>query len=85
MSTSNQPRDCSRYFDAIREAEEDVSDALGHIRAEENAGRITTVEAATERTRHQPGCPPRRREKRREHRAKVDAALARRGILPPTR
>ncbi len=40
---------CSAYFDAIREAEDDVADALGHIRAEEDAGRITTVEAATER------------------------------------
>ena len=40
---------CSAYFDAIRQAEEDVSEALGHIRAEEDAGRITTVEAATER------------------------------------
>ena len=40
---------CSAYFDAIRQAEEDVSEALGHIRAEEDAGRITTVEAAAER------------------------------------
>jgi hypothetical protein len=67
MSTSNQPRDCSRYFDAIREAEEDVSDALGHIRAEEDAGRITTVEAATERVglleRHLERC----RQLRAEH------------------
>ena len=35
---------CSTYFDAIRRAEEDVSGgALGHVRAEEDAGRITTV------------------------------------------
>src|SRR5580704_686460 len=47
-STSGSGR-CSAYFDAIREAEDDVTDALGHIRAEEDAGRITTVEAATER------------------------------------
>jgi hypothetical protein len=40
---------CSAYFGAIREAEDDVAEALGHIRAEEDAGRITTVEAATER------------------------------------
>jgi hypothetical protein len=40
---------CSTYFDAIRRAEEDISEALGHVRAEEDAGRITTAEAATER------------------------------------
>ncbi len=40
---------CSAYFDAIRQAEEDVSEALGHVRAEEDAGRMTTVEAAAER------------------------------------
>jgi len=40
---------CSTYFDAIRQAEDDVAEALGHIRAEENAGRITVAEAATER------------------------------------
>jgi hypothetical protein len=47
-STSGSGR-CRAYFDAIREAEDDVADALGHIRAEEDAGRITTVEAAAER------------------------------------
>ena len=40
---------CAAYFDAIREAEEDVAEALGHIRAEEDAGRITVTEAAAER------------------------------------
>ena len=39
-STSGSGR-CSAYFDAIREADDDVADALGHIRAEEDAGRIT--------------------------------------------
>jgi hypothetical protein len=67
MSTSNQPRDCGRYFDAIREAEDDVADGLGHIRAEEDAGRISTVEAATERVglleRHLERC----RQLRAEH------------------
>ena len=47
-STSGGGR-CSAYFDAIRAAEDDIAEALGHIRAEEDAGRITTVEAATER------------------------------------
>jgi hypothetical protein len=50
-STSGSGR-CSAYFDAIRQAEDDVADALGHIRAEEDGGRITTVEAAAERVLH---------------------------------
>jgi hypothetical protein len=58
---------CSTYFDAIRRAEEDVSEALGHVRAEEDAGRITTVEAAAERVglleRHLERC----RQLRAEH------------------
>jgi hypothetical protein len=37
------------YYDALRDEEEALSEALGHIRAEEDAGRITTVEAAAER------------------------------------
>ena len=57
----------STDFDAIRRAEEDVSEALGHIRAEEDAGRITTVEAAAERVglleRHLERC----RQLRAEH------------------
>jgi hypothetical protein len=47
-STSGSGR-CSAYFDSIREAEDDVADALGHIRAREDAREITTVEAAAER------------------------------------
>ena len=41
-------RKASAYFDAISDAEEAVADALAAMRAEE-AGRITPVEAATER------------------------------------
>lgn len=37
------------YYDALRDEEDAVAEALGCIRAEEDAGRITTVEAATER------------------------------------
>ena len=37
------------YFDAMREADEDLDDALSHVRAEEDAGRITPVKAAAER------------------------------------
>jgi hypothetical protein len=33
----------------MREADEVLADALGHIRAEEDARRITAVEAAAER------------------------------------
>jgi hypothetical protein len=39
----------SAYYDAIRRAEEDISEALAHVRAEEDAHRITTAEAAAER------------------------------------
>jgi len=37
------------YFDAMREADETLDEALSHVRAEEDAGRITPAEAATER------------------------------------
>ncbi len=39
----------SAYFDAMREADEALDDALSHVRAEEDAGRITPAEAAAER------------------------------------
>jgi hypothetical protein len=39
----------SAYFDAMRDADEVLDDALGHVRAEEQAGRITPAEAAAER------------------------------------
>lgn len=37
------------YYDAITAAEDDVAEALGHIRAEEDAHRITPAQAAAER------------------------------------
>lgn len=37
------------YFDAMRDADEALADALGHLRAEEDAGRITPAQAAVER------------------------------------
>ena len=37
------------YFDAMRAADEALDDALAAVRAEEDAGRITTAEAAAER------------------------------------
>jgi len=65
-STSGSGR-CSAYYDALRTEEDALSDALGHIRAEEDAGRVTTVEAATERVglleRHLERC----RQLRAEH------------------
>lgn len=42
-------RNASAYFDAMRAADEALDDALAAIRAEEDAGRITPVEAAAER------------------------------------
>lgn len=66
--TTPGPNVChSGYFDALREAEEDVSEALGQIRAEEDAGRLAPVEAAAERVglleRHLERC----RQLRAEH------------------
>ena len=37
------------YFQAMREADEALDDALSHVRAEQDAGRLTPVEAADER------------------------------------
>ena len=47
---SDHPRDqLAAYFDRMREADELLDEALGHVRAEEAAGRITPAEAAAER------------------------------------
>ena len=56
----------SAYFDAMREADEVLDDALGHVRAEQDAGRITPAQAAAERIglleRHLAECRRLRRE-----------------------
>ena len=39
----------SAYYDAVSRADADLEDALSHVRAEEDAHRITTTEAAAER------------------------------------
>ena len=39
----------SAYYDAVSRADADLEDALNHVRAEEDAHRITTAEAAAER------------------------------------
>lgn len=56
----------SAYFDAMREADEVLDDALGHIRAEQDAGRLSPAEAAAERVgvleRHIAECQRLRRE-----------------------
>jgi hypothetical protein len=39
----------SRYYTAVSEADDALDDALSHVRAEEDAGRITPAEAAAER------------------------------------
>ncbi len=47
---SDHPTDRhTAYFDAMREADQALDEALGHVRAEEDAGRITPAEAAAER------------------------------------
>ena len=57
----------SAYHDAMRDLDESLDDALAAIRAEQDAGRITTAQAATERItvleRHIAEC----RRLRREH------------------
>jgi len=39
----------SAYYDAMSRADADLDEALSRVRAEEDAGRITPVEAAAER------------------------------------
>jgi hypothetical protein len=39
----------SAYYDAVSRADADLEDALSHVRAEEDAHRITMAEAAAER------------------------------------
>ncbi len=60
---SNDP---TAYYAAMREADEALQDALAAIRAEEDARRITPVEAAAERVgvleRHLAECRRLRRE-----------------------
>lgn len=57
----------SAYYDAVSRADADLEAALSHVRAEEDAHRITPVEAAAERIglleRHIAEC----RRLRREH------------------
>ncbi len=56
----------SAYYDAMREADDVLEDALGHVRAEEDAHRIAPAEAAAERVglleRHLGECQRLRRE-----------------------
>jgi hypothetical protein len=47
---SNHPTDRhAAYFDAMREADEALDEALQAIRAEQDAGRLSPAEAAAER------------------------------------
>ena len=39
----------SAYYDAVSKADADLDEALSHVRAEEDAHRITPAEAASER------------------------------------
>ncbi len=49
MTHDPTPDRHTAYFDAMRDADEALDDALAAVRAEEDAGRITPAEAATER------------------------------------
>jgi hypothetical protein len=57
----------SAYYEAIRDTDDALADALSHVRAEEDAHRITPLEACAERVglleRHLEEC----RRLRREH------------------
>jgi len=64
---SDHPTDRhAAYFDAMREADAALDEALGHVRAEEDAGRITPAQAAAERVslleRHLAECQRLRRD-----------------------
>ena len=54
------------YYEAVSQADDDLEDALTHVRAEEDAGRITARQAADERVelleRHLEECQRLRRE-----------------------
>jgi hypothetical protein len=39
----------SAYYNLVNKADADLDEALSHVRAEEDAGRITPAEAAAER------------------------------------
>jgi hypothetical protein len=45
----NDPTRIERYFAAVRDEQDAFDDALGHIRAEQAAGRLTAAQAAAER------------------------------------
>jgi hypothetical protein len=66
MQNDPTPDRHSAYYDAIRDADEALEDALSHVRAEQDARRITPAEAATERVglleRHLAECERLRRE-----------------------
>ncbi len=62
----SEPRNHSAYYAAVSAADEALEDALGHIRAEQDDGRISVVDAAAERVqlleRHLAECQRLRRE-----------------------
>ena len=45
----DHPTGHERYFAAVRDEQDAFDDALGHIRAEQASGRLTTAQAAAER------------------------------------
>jgi hypothetical protein len=45
----NPSTDHAAYFTAVADASEALDDALAAVRAEQDAGRITAIEACTER------------------------------------
>jgi hypothetical protein len=49
LPTDDGPDQHSAYFEEVGQADADLEDALGHVRAEEDAGRISTLEACVER------------------------------------
>jgi hypothetical protein len=49
MSDSPTDDPHAAYYDAVRQADASLDDALAAVRAEQDAGRITIAEAASER------------------------------------
>lgn len=51
QETRRGPAAHDAYYTAVSEADDDLEDALGHVRAREDAGEITVRQAADERVR----------------------------------
>jgi hypothetical protein len=74
--TSAEP---SPYYQRVSQATDDLEDALAHVRAEQDAGRLTPAQACAERVRLLEGHLDRCRELRAEYLGTTDAERTVRG------